>query len=61
MIRDGEKRVEASRKEAEWEGNKGGAMDELVTGRRENEGEERRKGEGKRGLHSWVIQHGRPA
>lgn len=40
--------MEASRKEAEWEGrwegNEGGARDELVTGRRENEREERRKG-----------------
>ncbi|KAK5861951.1 hypothetical protein PBY51_017387 [Eleginops maclovinus] len=36
-------------------------MDELVTGRRENEREERRKGGGREGSHSWVIQHGRPA
>lgn len=38
--------MEASRKEAEWEGNEGGARVELVTGRRDNEREERRKGGG---------------
>lgn len=32
-----------------------------MTGRKENEREERRKGEGKEGAHSWVIQHGRSA
>lgn len=39
--------MEASRKQAEreerWEGNEGGARDELVMGRRESEREERRK------------------
>lgn len=61
MIRDGEKgerdgwrRV----KRRQWEGSEGGARDELVT---ENGREERRKGVGKEGAHSWVIQHGRPA
>lgn len=40
--------VEASGKQAEWEGgrregNEGGVRDELVTGRRESEREERRR------------------
>lgn len=38
---------------------KGGARDELVTGRRGKKGEKR--GGGKEGAHSWVIQHGRAA
>lgn len=53
--------MEARRKEAEWEGEEGGAKDELVTGWRENESKERRKGGGKEGVHSWVIQHRRSA
>lgn len=41
--------MEASRKQAEWEGNEGGARDELVTGRRENDREERSEGGRERG------------
>lgn len=48
-------------KEAEWEGEGGWGV-ELVTGWRENERRKKVEGvEGKeRGVHSWVIQHGRP-
>lgn len=52
--------MEATQKEAEWEADKGGVRDELVAGRRENEREESRRGGGKEGVHSWVIQHDRP-
>lgn len=56
--------MEATQKEAEWEGQwegDGVVRDELVTGWRENEREESKEGGGNEGVHSWVIQHGRPA